>query len=329
MRQTRLSARTALLALLLVAFGIGTRGCTPASPGGPEGEGLVVVATVGELADLVRVIGGDAVEITTLVPVGEDRHTPQVRPSWAESLRRADLLVLVGRGNEAGWLPGVERAARNPGLARGRQGRLDISDSIPKEESAPERPEPEPGAHVHALGNPHYLMDPENGRLAARAIRERLAAMRPAHADAFGARLAEFEEALDARSSRWERDGAALRGLLAFGDHDEQWDAFANRFGVTVVASVEPEPGVEPSVAHLQRLVERARAEGVRVVLTGVGLSSPGAASLAQRAGLPLVKLAQEPGEAPGVESYLDIFDFNLDAMRSALGERASPGERE
>ena len=98
---------------------------------------------------------------------------------------------------------------------------------------------------------------------------------------------------------------------------------------MTVVASVEPEPGVEPSVAHLQRLVERARAEGVRVVLTGVGLSSPGAASLAQRAGLPLVKLAQEPGEAPGVESYLDIFDFNLDAMRSALGERASPGERE
>lgn len=329
MRQIRLSNLTPFLALLLALTGLWAAGCTRSSSDSPEGERVVVVATVGELADLARLIGGDAIEVTTLVPVGEDRHTPQVRPSWAEALRRAELLILVGRGNEAGWLPGVERGARNPSLARGRPGRLDISDDIPKDEPAPDRGEPEPGAHVHALGNPHYLMDPENGRLAARAIRARLAAMRPAHADAFGARLAEFERELDARASRWERDGAALRGVLAFGDHDEQWDAFANRFGVSVIASVEPEPGVEPSVAHLQRLVDRARAEGVRVVLTGAGMSSSGAASLAQRAGLPLVRLAQEPGEAEGVVSYLDIFDFNIRAMLAALGESGSPGERE
>lgn len=310
---------TLLIGLLSVAF---AAACSPRSEQGADAGPIRVVATVGEVADLARRIGGEHVEVVTLVPVGEDRHTPQVRPSWAESVGRAELLALVGRGNEAGWLPGVERAARNPGLARGRPGRLDLSESLPPEPEKPDLAEPEPGAHVHAQGNPHYLMDPENGRLAARAIRERLSALRPAHAEDFATNLGAFERDLDERLARWTGEGRSLRGVAVFGDHDEQWDAFANRFGVTVVASVEPEPGVEPSVAHLQWLVERAARDGVRAVLTGEGLTSAGAASLSQRSGLPLVKLVQEPGEAPGVESYLDIFDFNLRALRAAVGER-------
>lgn len=330
-RPHSLSPTCRTLLVLLTALGVTlgvVAGCSGSSTPEDETGRLRVVATVGEVADLVRAIGGERVEVTGLVPVGEDRHTPQVRPSWAESLRAAGLLVLVGRGNEAGWLPGVERAGRNPALARGRPGRLDISESIPKGSEREERAEEAPGAHVHAEGNPHYLLDPENGRLAARAIGARLSALRPAHAPEFASRLEAFERDLDARAARWAGEASSLRGVRALGDHDEQWDAFAARFGVEVVGSVVPEPGVEPGVAHLQRLVERARAEGVRVVLTGEGLSSRGAAALAERAGLPLVKLAQEPGEAPGIASYLDIFDFNLRALREALGG-ATPGAAE
>src|SRR5712692_5005096 len=75
---------------------------------------LRVVATIPDLADMARNIGGDLLEVKSLATGVEDAHAVPMKPSFATLLNRADVVLLVGLEAEHAFLPALLEAARNP-----------------------------------------------------------------------------------------------------------------------------------------------------------------------------------------------------------------------
>jgi ABC-type Zn uptake system ZnuABC Zn-binding protein ZnuA len=307
---------------------------------------LRVVATTPDLADLARAVGGEEVAVTELARGPQDPHYVEPRPSFVRELHRADLFVLVGMDLEIGWAPVLLRSARNPAIQPGRTGYLDASRTIEVLE-VPEGPVDRSMGDVHPFGNPHYLSDPVNGLRVARALRERLAALRPEASPAFADGYAAFARALARRlvgerlaarhdpeqlialveadrldaflAGRAERGDLGgwlaavrpVRGTRAVQDHG-LWPYFARRFGLELVGTLEPRPGIAPTTSHLAVIVERIREQGVRLILASPYVDSRHARFVADHTDARVVEMAHQAGARPGVESYLDAVGHNV-----------------
>jgi ABC-type Zn uptake system ZnuABC Zn-binding protein ZnuA len=207
---------------------------------------------------------------------------------------------------------------------------------------------------VHALGNPHYLLDPLNGIRVAAVIAGRLGAERPERKTEFAARLDAFRTRIHAAlvgetlakkydaeklATLFERgkleeflrsqgDEAALGGWLglmagregtpAVADHN-LWPYFARRFGLHIEGYLEPKPGVAPTTAHLRALIEKMKAGGVRLILTSPYFDARHAEFVAQQTGAAIVRLAHMPGARPLTDDYIAMCDFNVRAVAAAL----------
>ncbi|MEB2343168.1 MAG: metal ABC transporter substrate-binding protein [Deltaproteobacteria bacterium] len=320
------------------------------APGGARADALRVVATTPDLADLARQVGGDAVEVTSLAKGPQDVHFVEPRPSFVKELHRAELLIRVGMGLESGWLPPLLGAARNPRIQRGAAGSLDASTAIVPREVPQARVDRSMG-DVHPFGNPHYLPDPLNGLRVAGAIRDRLSALRPDQARAFAARYHAFAARLVERLVGAElagqrtpaeiaaaveagrlpalvaEAGASLGGWLgaigtgpprkAVEDH-RAWIYLAERFGLELVAALEPLPGIAPTTRQLQEVVEQMQAERVNLILSTPYFSPRHAEFVAERTGARIVELAHQTGSRPGTDDYLATVDFNVRALVGA-----------
>jgi ABC-type Zn uptake system ZnuABC Zn-binding protein ZnuA len=172
--------------------------------------------------------------------------------------------------------------------------------------------------HVHAFGNTHYWLDPESARPITAAILDALAALAPSDRSAFEANRTRFLARLDDGLARWRRRLAPHAGARVVAVHDT-WPYFARRFGLSIVATVEEQPGVPPSPAYLGQLIERMRATGVRVILAEPGAAPAMLARIAAATGARIVALAPSVGSDPGASDYLALFDANVDRLARAL----------
>jgi ABC-type Zn uptake system ZnuABC Zn-binding protein ZnuA len=171
---------------------------------------------------------------------------------------------------------------------------------------------------VHGFGNPHYWLDPENARPMTERILAALAARAPADAPAFTANRARFLQALDAGLARWRSALAPYAGARVVVAH-ESWPYFARRFGLTVVAALEPTPGVPPSAAYLAALTARMKAAGVRVIIAEPSTSASLVAQVAARADARAVTLIPSVGGDPEARDYLALFDVDVARLVTAL----------
>jgi ABC-type Zn uptake system ZnuABC Zn-binding protein ZnuA len=280
-------------------------------------EPLRVCATVPSLGSLVREVGGDQVEVTVFTKGTDDPHFAEARPSFIKALSKADLLVLVGMDLEVGWLPPLLQNARNGRVLPGAKGYLDASTPIAPLE-VPSGAVDRSMGDVHLYGNPHYLLDPQNGLAVARKIAERLSELAPASASAFAARLADFEVRANASLERWSTLARPLAGARAVSDH-RLWTYFARRFQIEMVGTLEPKPGVPPTTRHLQELIERMRAQDVRLLLSAAYYDPRHAQFVADQTGARIASMAQEVGAQPGTDDYLSMVDYNV---RQLVGSR-------
>jgi ABC-type Zn uptake system ZnuABC Zn-binding protein ZnuA len=320
--------------------------------GAPAAEPLEVVASVPDLGDLVRQVGGDAVRVTVLVKGPQDAHFIEPRPSFIRQLHRADLFVQVGMDLEAGWAPVLLRQARNPGILPGQPGHVDASVAVVPLE-VPDGALDRSQGDVHPHGNPHYLTDPLNGLRVAGLLRERLAALRPGQAAGFEARHADFARRLlealvgaelaarhgpqlvqhaergsfdDFLAGRAEAQAlggwlGALRpheGVRAVQDH-RMWPYFARRFGLVLIGTLEPQPGIAPTTRHLASVVQRVEREGARLVLASPYFDLRHARWLAEHTDARVVELAHQVGSRPGTDDYLATLDYNVRRLLEAL----------
>lgn len=299
----------ALLGVLLLA-------AAPAWGGGA----ISVVATTTDLKALVEAVGGDRVSVESLAAAVHDPHAVEIKPGQLARLREAALLVRVGLDHEP-WLARALRAAGNPRLAPLGAGNLDLSQGIELLQAETVRARPERGGHVHGLGNPHYWLDPENARVITATILGGLARLAPADHAEFTANRARFLERLDVGLARWSRAMASLAGLRVVVAHDS-WPYFTRRFGLVVVAAIEPSPGVPPSPQSLAALTARMREGGVRLIIAEPWSNAAVVAQVAARSGARAVILASSVGADPEAGDYIALFDLNVRRLTEAAAAR-------
>ena len=294
------------LALLLLA-------AAPAWGGGP----LAVVATSTDLKALVEVVGGARVRVVSLAPPIHDPHQVEVKPSQLAELRSAALLVRIGLDHEP-WLARVVQTVNDPRFAPGGANVVDCSRGITLLQTETPRVKSDRGAHVHAFGNTHYWLDPENARPITGSILDALARLDPADRPAFERNRTRFLALLDARLVRWAQAVAPYRGTRVVVVH-ESWPYFAQRFGLVVAAALEPTPGVPPSPSSLASLIQHMKEARVRLLIAGPESDTAVVNQVAARSGARAVVLIPSVGGDPAAQDYLTLFDVNIKRLAEAL----------
>jgi zinc/manganese transport system substrate-binding protein len=273
---------------------------------------LNVFACEPEWAALAHEIGGDDVSIYAATTARQDPHRIEARPSLIAQMRRADLVVCSGADLEAGWLPLLLREAGNPSVQPGRAGYFEATRFVTLREkpTALDRAQ----GDVHAAGNPHVHTDPRNIAKVAAALAARLAEVDPSHAAAHRARGAAFEARWRAAIARWEGRAAPLKGLPVAVQH-RSFSYLVAWLGMTEVATLEPRPGVDPSVSHLARVASALEANPARVVLRAAYQSARPANWVAERTGIPVLELPYTVGGNARALDLFGLFDDTLDQL--------------
>jgi len=284
--------------LVLVAAGVllfAACGTTP-----PKSNGrLRVVTTIGVLADWARQVGVDRVEVTSLLTGNESPHTYEAKPQDAALLARADVLFRVGLGLED-WLDPVIENSGNKKLVV-----VDAAAGVTDVIQGDER---------DRTGNPHIWLDPELAKAGIANLVKELVKLDPKGESLYRRREAGFREQLDSLMTAINRQVATLPDKRFVSYHDA-WPYFARRFGFTIVATVEPIPGQEPSARELARLVDLIRRERIKVITTEPQLPSSLPEMLAKETGAKLVSL--NPLEYEG--GYIVVLGTSTNALISAL----------
>ena len=276
---------------------------------------LKVAATTADLGAIATAVGGDAAEVTTIARPTEDPHFVDAKPSFIRLLNQTDVLIEGGAALEVGWLPPLLDSARNPRIAAGAPGRIVASEAVELKD-VPSRLDRSLG-DVHPYGNPHYLLDPLNGRLVAGAIARGLCAADAAHCDVYTANAARLTAALDAKMPEWERALAPARGQKVVSYHKD-FDYLADRFGLEVIGNLEPKPGIPPSPTHLAELGPRMQAAKVRAILVEPYRERQTPAFVADKTGAKVVVLPIMP-DGNDAKDYVGLIDHDVQALAKAL----------
>jgi zinc/manganese transport system substrate-binding protein len=284
---------------------------------------LNVVATTPDLGAIAREVGGNLVEVTSLAKPTEDPHFVDAKPSFIVKLNRADALIEGGAELEVGWLPPLLEGARNEKLATSAPGRIAVAQGVQLLEvpSALDRSK----GDVHAMGNPHFMTDPLNGKNAARLIADGFCKLDSKHCAAYEANVAKFDAALDAKMTEWQKLLEAFRGAQIVAYHNT-WLYFANRFGLKIDLFLEPKPGIPPTPAHLADVIEKMKANKIHVIIVEPYQNRKTAETVARDTGAVVLDLAQYPGAVKGADGgYIELIDYLVRSLAKALGVEAKP----
>ncbi len=167
---------------------------------------------------------------------------------------------------------------------------------------------------IHVYGNPHYALDPLNVIRIARTITDALKQTEPRYAKEFESRYRTYAEHLRRRTQQWVARMQPYRGTPVVTYH-RTWPYFLDRFGLVSIGEVEPKPGITPSPRHLVECAERMRSEGAKVVIVETFNSRKNAESVARRVGGKAVVLAQEVKALPGIDTYEQLFEYNISRL--------------
>jgi zinc/manganese transport system substrate-binding protein len=285
----------------------------------PAGATTNVVASTEDLAALAREVGGDKVKVESIARGYQDPHFVEAKPSFILKLAKADLLVVVGRELEIGWLPPLIQQCRNARIQVGADGYLDASLTA-KILDIPTGQVTRAMGDVHPLGNPHYWLDPENGRRIARAIADKLAAMVPADASYFASRYADFDKRLAEAEKRWDAMMAPYKRLKVVTYH-RSWPNFADRFGLDVIGYVEPRPGIPPSPGHTIDLIAEMKRQNVKILLVEPYFDLKTPNSIGRETGAKVLVMPPSVAGVKEITDYFALFDYDLDLLVKAIKE--------
>ena len=283
---------------------------------GPAAARLKLVATHGDLGAVAQAVGGDRIEVATIVEPTQDPHFVDARPHLMLVLNRADLVMLVGLQLEVGWLPNLLAGARNPDILPGTDGYLDTSTLVERR-AVPVGAVDRSLGDVHPGGNPHFTKAPESGLRVAHGLARRLSRLDPKGAGTYRRNLAAFERELKGAMVGWRKTLAPFAGTKVVAYH-ESWVYMAAWLGLSPVGFVEPKPGIPPDPAHVAQLLKTMRADGVRVILQEEYYPDATARLLAEKTG---ARLLLPPGAARVADGprNVDYLGWDVRAVAEAL----------
>ena len=284
----------------------------PAFAGPPK-----VITTTEDLASLAHEVGGDKITVESLAKGYQDPHFVEPKPSFIIKLHDADLLVVIGRELEIGWLPPLQTQSRNAKIQVGGGGFLDASEGV-KILEIPTGQLTRAMGDVHPSGNPHYWLDPDNGRIIAKAIAARLSQIDPADKAYFDQRYADFDRRLADAQKRWDAAMAPYKGTKIVTYH-RSWPNFTDRFGLDVIGYVEPKPGIPPSPSHTIELIAEMKRQGVKVILVEPYFDLKTPESIARETGAKVLVMAPSTGGVKEATDYIKLFDYDVNLVSTTL----------
>jgi zinc/manganese transport system substrate-binding protein len=275
-----------------------------------------VVATLPDFGSLAREVGGDNINLTVLAKPTEDPHFVDARPSFVVALRNADVLIDGGAELEIGWLPPLLSNARNPKIEAGKPGRVEAAQGIHLMEV--------PGTltraagDVHAMGNPHFTVDPIIAKAIAAHIAQAFSTVDPANAASYQANEKKFEATINAKLQDWGATMLPFKGQHVVAYHDS-WPYFSHRFGVDIDIFLEPKPGIPPSPSHLAEVIQQMKAQHIKAIIVEPYHDRKIAEKVASESGAKVVDFAQFPGALPNTDTYVKLIDKLIANLSAAL----------
>ena len=273
------------------------------------GAPLSVVTTSTDLKSLVEAVGSEKVKVESLAPPLGDPHAVEVKPGQLARIKNAALLVRIGLDHEP-WLGRALAAVGDSRFAAGSPNNLDASRGIELLQAETPRLRSDKASHLHGFGNTHYWLDPGNARPITAEILETLARLDPADRAYFESNRKRFAGELDARLKGWLKAMQPYRGAKIVVTH-ETWPYFARRFGLDIVASVEPTPGVPASASYLAELTQRMREAKVKILVAEPYSNFSVVNEVAERGGARAVTLIPSVGGDAQAGDYLSLFDVD------------------
>jgi zinc/manganese transport system substrate-binding protein len=278
---------------------------------------LKVVTSTTDLYDIAKAVGGEKITATHIGEGYQDPHFIEAKPSFVLQLRNADVWAFVGLDLEIGWMPLLLQGARNPKLQPGQPGYVDASRVISVLDVARGNVDRSQG-DVHPLGNPHYWLDPENGRRIAKLFQETFATLDPKNVSVYDANAKAFTQRLDAAERTWQADLAKIKGQPVVAWHTS-WRYFAEYTGMNIVGFMEPKPGVPPSPAHLAGLIQTMKQAGAKIIIMEPFYDKKTADFVAGKTGAKVLVLAPSVGGAKGLDDYIRLMTSGIQQLAAAL----------
>ncbi|TMC65715.1 MAG: zinc ABC transporter substrate-binding protein [Chloroflexi bacterium] len=296
--------RAAVWLCCLLAVAACSRPNTGGAPPSGGSAPVRVVATTTVFADFVKSVGGDRVDVVSLVPKGGDVHTFDPRPTDITAVADAQLVVANGLGLDE-WL--TKLAADSGTKAR----IINLADSVPKDQYIVE----------DGIPNPHLWLDPDDAALYATTIRDALKALDPADGAVFDANTTAYRAKL-AELKKWGQELVATvpadqRQLIAF--HDAL-PYFARTYGFKIAGVILRAPGQDPSASDIAALVKAIRDNHIHVVVSEVQFSDKLAKTIADETGATIVSDLYDDslGDAP-VDSYDALVRYDIQQLVNAM----------
>lgn len=277
---------------------------------------LKIVTTIPDLKNIAEFIGGDRVEAFSIATGYQNPHFVDPKPSYILKLSKADLFITVGLDLETGWVPALLNSARNAKIQKGGEGYVDASVNIPllQVPSSVNRGE----GDIHIYGNPHYWLDPANGKIIAQNIAATLSRLDPEHQNLFKTNLKKFNETIDGKMKEWETKLSKYKNTKVIAYHNE-WPYFEQRFGLKIVDFLEPKPGIPPTPTQLAKIIGIMKREQIKIIINSPYFKAESADLVARNAGGKVVTLATSVGATAEIKSYFDLFDYNVARILEAL----------
>jgi zinc/manganese transport system substrate-binding protein len=285
----------------------------------PAQAALRILACEPEWGALAQELGGSLVDVAVATTALQDPHQIQARPSLIARARNADLVVCTGAELEIGWLPILLQQSGNARVQPGQPGNFAAADGVRKLE-VPTQLDRAQG-DVHAAGNPHIQTDPRAIGQVATALAVRLAQLDPAHAADYAQREAAFAQRWRDAIARWSAQAAPLKGLAVVSQH-KAFVYLYDWLGLKEVAVLEPKPGVEPTVAHLQGVLATLKATPARFVVNAAYQDPKPSEWLAKNAGIPAVRLPFTVGGNDAAKDLFGLFDDTVARLVAAAAPK-------
>lgn len=277
---------------------------------------IKIVTTTTDLRSIAELIGGDKVTVLSIATGYQNPHFVDPKPSYIISLSRADLFVTVGLDLETGWSPLLLTSSRNQKIQKGSAGYVDASSGVTLYQVPTSLNRAE--GDIHIYGNPHYWLDPMNGKVIARNIANGLERVDPSNKAVYEANLQAFYSKIDTKMKEWQTRMAPYKGSKIIAYHNE-WVYFETRFGLQIVDFLEPKPGIPPSPSQLVKVIREIKANNIKVIISSPYFTTSSSDVVAKQTGAKELTLATSAGAFDAIKNYFDLFDYDINQLISAL----------
>jgi zinc/manganese transport system substrate-binding protein len=277
---------------------------------------IKVVTTTTDTRSITELIGGNKVSVTSIATGYQNPHFVDPKPSYIIGLSNADLFVTVGLDLETGWSPQLLASSRNTKIQRGSPGYVDASIGIPllQVPTSANRAE----GDIHIYGNPHYWLDPLNGKIIARNITDGLERVDPSNKTFYETNLKKFDDQIDTKLKDWQTKMASFRGTKLIAYHNE-WVYFETRFALKIVDFMEPKPGIPPTPSQLVKVINEIKTNNIKVIISSPYFTTSSSDVVSKQTGAKELTLATSVGAFSSIKNYFDLFDYDINQLTAVL----------